>query len=208
MTIRTWTVKGVPVFDYERVQRITELWAGRAELSLKEILLLPMPARERMWFAWQTLNKEAQVELATRIIAWAVREYALPRYIAGAWAEAWLDGSDRSGEAAAKVRVVMEEELAKVEDEAETATVHRAWDNVTSAMRARRDLQAVILTAQAAESSAAGLYTRGCDFVAEAIGHARGTPKGLPGGLSDAVAYERQVAEAVAMLFEKREDQK
>lgn len=53
MTTRTWTVDDVlsykPCAAYDRA-RITELFAGRAALTLREILALDIPAADRVWW--------------------------------------------------------------------------------------------------------------------------------------------------------------
>jgi hypothetical protein len=110
--MKTWTVDEMlaehPCDRYNR-ERITELWAGKEALSLKEILFLNIPADDKLW----VINRPSSLpwDICSRwmfmVVERAVRKHALHCGIpeVETWAERWLSGEDQSAEAARVARV-------------------------------------------------------------------------------------------------------
>ena len=104
--MKTWTVDEMmeekPCAKYtEKV--IKNLWAGREQLSLIDILALDIPSADRMWAVWRqdTLTKDQEKSLLDKIVTRAVTNHALNCKIKAVekWAQKWLSGEDRSQEA-------------------------------------------------------------------------------------------------------------
>lgn len=99
--MRTWTVDEMlnewPCRAYNRA-RITELWAGRERLSLAEICDLPIPPKDIIWVGCIDPPSGWIDATVTR----AVTNHALHCGIPSVeiWARHWLDGSNRTAEAA------------------------------------------------------------------------------------------------------------
>ena len=106
--MKSWTIDEMlaerPCEEYTQ-ERITELWAGRERLSLLEILDLPILAKDIVWVICRrnALTPEQQAEWLECIVTRAIRNHALNCGIptVEAWAQNWLDGTDRSSTAAA-----------------------------------------------------------------------------------------------------------
>jgi len=106
--MKTWTIDEMlaerPCKEYTQ-ERITELWAGRERLSLRDILMLDIPSSDRIWVACRpgALTDQQQAAWLERIVTRAIIHHALNCGIptVEAWAQNWLDGTDRSNAAAA-----------------------------------------------------------------------------------------------------------
>ena len=78
-TPKTWTVAGMmtegPCYTRARVQ---ELWGRRKSLSLRQILTLKIPARDRMWVVWRpsAVTLTQRNTILERIVTRAVRTHA------------------------------------------------------------------------------------------------------------------------------------
>ena len=55
-----------------------------------------VPAADRLWVLWRLLPADLRRVAVERIVARAVRRYALPEPSTRAWAERWLSGEDRT----------------------------------------------------------------------------------------------------------------
>ena len=106
--MKSWTIDEMlaerPCEEYTQ-ERITELWAGRERLTLLEVLDLPISWADRVWVICRpdALTHEQKAEWLERIVTRAIRNHALNCGIptVEAWAQNWLDGTDRSNAAAA-----------------------------------------------------------------------------------------------------------
>ena len=92
-------------------------------VSPSEALELDIPAADRVWLLTRpgVLSPEQAATFSDRAVVRAVQTHALHcgrGENVRAWATQWLDGSDRSGDAARAVRVVLEEEAAAAAEEA------------------------------------------------------------------------------------------
>jgi hypothetical protein len=87
-------------------ERVLALTGGRSSLTLREVLALPVPPRDLVWLACHALDAETRQRWVERTVACAVTAHALHCGDAEveAWAWAWLDGSDRSADAADSAR--------------------------------------------------------------------------------------------------------
>ena len=106
--MKSWTIDEMlaerPCEEYTQ-ERITELWAGRERLTLLEVLDLPILAKDIVWVIClrNALTPEQQAEWLERIVTRAIRNHALNCGIptVEAWAQNWLDGTDRRSTAEA-----------------------------------------------------------------------------------------------------------
>lgn len=81
--------------------QLAALWAGREVLTPEDIAALDIAAVDRVWALSRMLEGTAAGRLATeRIVRRAVDRYALPHPATAAWARGWLDGTDRTLDAA------------------------------------------------------------------------------------------------------------
>lgn len=100
----SWTVEAIvklgPCYSEARIR---EVYAGRATLTLREILALDIPAADRLWVVWRprVLTPAQRQTVCDRIVERAIRSYALGEPTTKVWATRWLDGTDRSRAAAA-----------------------------------------------------------------------------------------------------------
>src|SRR5665213_206228 len=106
-TRKSWTVRQVfalgPCYD---LARIKSLFGARRTLTLAQVLDLDIPAADRVWFATQNRVLASAVRAAwiEGIVRRAVTQHALRCGVPAveAWAQGWLDGTDRSEAAAAR----------------------------------------------------------------------------------------------------------
>ena len=93
----SWTVDEMlaegPCAQYDR-PRITTLWARRERLSLREILDLDIPDRDKIW----VLTRHGWPAWIERLVTRAVRDHARRCGVREVeqWAARWLDGTDRT----------------------------------------------------------------------------------------------------------------
>ena len=85
-------------------KRVIELAAGRAAMSLPEIMVVGIPAEDRVWLACHLLPHHSLVQLAERWVERAIRRvYPDASRKWNRWADRWLSGEDRTEDAAAAV---------------------------------------------------------------------------------------------------------
>jgi len=105
--MKSWTVAEMkaegPCSKYT-INRLTELWAGRDQLTLLDICDLDIPDADKMWCAFRpaALTEAQRSELLDRIVIRAVTNHALHCGVpeVEAWAQKWLSGEDRTAAAA------------------------------------------------------------------------------------------------------------
>ena len=89
----TWTVREmVATGACYSAERIAELWAEREALTLRDILVLNIPAQDRLWACWRLLTTTQRVMVINRIVRRAVETFARPEPSTTVWARRWLDG--------------------------------------------------------------------------------------------------------------------
>jgi hypothetical protein len=101
--MKTWTVRQMQAEGAcYSVEQIRALWGKNRKLSLAQILVLDIPAADRMWVVWrpESLTPQQRQTVIERIVTRAVRMYALPALSTQQWATRWLTGEDRTREAA------------------------------------------------------------------------------------------------------------
>ena len=103
--MKTLTVDDVMAYEpcYTR-ERVAELFAGRTEMTIREICAVDVPATDRVWLLTQdgVLDADMRDRWITMIVTRAITNHALHCGIPGVerWAENWLSGADRSSDAA------------------------------------------------------------------------------------------------------------
>lgn len=131
--MKTWTVEEMlaegPCERYTE-QRITELWAGRERLSLREIADLEIPPEGVVWVACRPgaiTPEQVRAWLVDRVVARAVRNHALRCGVPEVerWAVQWLSGEDRTAAAAWAAAWAVRD-----------AAWDAAWDAAAAAVRA------------------------------------------------------------------------
>ena len=99
----TWTIDQMlaehPCAEYDRA-RITDLWAGRDAIATRDILVLDIPAVDRIWAALH--DPIIGPRVVERIVTRAVTTHALTCGVPAVetWARRWLSGDDRTQAAA------------------------------------------------------------------------------------------------------------
>ena len=99
----TWTIDQMlaehPCAGYDRA-RITDLWAGRDAIATRDILVLDIPAVDRIWAALH--DPIIGPRVVERIVTRAVTTHALTCGVPAVetWARRWLSGDDRTQAAA------------------------------------------------------------------------------------------------------------
>jgi hypothetical protein len=156
----TWTIDQIlacrPCPEYDRA-RVTALWAGRETITTRDILALDISAADRIWAALQDDSIAGRV--VERIVTRAVTTHALTCGVPAveAWAARWLDGTDRSGEAAEAAWVA-----AWVARAAWAAEAARAAE-VAEAAEAARTAEAAWVARAAAAAEVAGAAVRAAE---------------------------------------------
>jgi hypothetical protein len=161
--MRSWTIDEMlaerPCEEYTR-ERITELWAGRERLTLLEVLDLPISAKDIVWVICRNnaLTPEQQAEWLECIVTRAIRLHVLNCGIpaAEAWAQNWLDGTDRSSTAAKAAKgssrqrkewaaeVATWAAAAALEAEAEAEAAAAAWEAAAWASEAAGEAATIV----------------------------------------------------------------
>jgi len=103
--MKTLTVDDVMAYEpcYTR-ERVEELFAGRTEMTIREICAVDVRAKDRVWLLTQdgVLDADMRDKWITMIVTRAITNHALHCDIPEVerWAENWLSGADRSSDAA------------------------------------------------------------------------------------------------------------
>jgi len=103
--MKTLTIDDVLAYEpcYTR-ERVEELFAGRTEMTIREICAVDVPAKDRVWLLTQdgVLDADMRDKWITMIVTRAITNHALHCDIPEVerWAENWLSGADRSSDAA------------------------------------------------------------------------------------------------------------
>ena len=195
-------------------ERLERLWAGRAELSVLDMLGLGIPAEDRVWGACLpgALTPEALATWAEIILARAITTHALHCGIdeVEQWARRWLSGADRSIEAAARAaqaawagqaaeaaaRAAEAAGAAGAAGAAAQAAEALAWAATAQTARAagaaaRAALAAAAVSAAAAARAAEAPAARAAETAARAAAAA---------SAAWAVEYERQIEDLRGLL--------
>ena len=103
--MKTLTIDDVLAYEpcYTR-ERVEELFAGRTEMTIREICAVDAPAWDRIWLLTQdgVLDADMRDKWITMIVTRAITNHALHCGIPSVekWAADWLSGADRSSESA------------------------------------------------------------------------------------------------------------
>ena len=125
----TWTIDQMlaehPCAGYDRA-RITDLWAGRDAIATRDILVLDIPAVDRIWAALH--DPIIRPRVVERIVTRAVTTHALTCGVPAVetWARRWLSGDDRTQAAACAAGAAGAARAAGAAGAAEAARAARA----------------------------------------------------------------------------------
>jgi hypothetical protein len=130
-----------PCEDYTR-KRIEGLFSGRESITAEELAELDIPIEDKIWVFLHTKHAP---EITERIVTRAVTNHALTCGVSDVetWARDWLDGTDRSREAA------------RAADEAARAATARAAAWARAATWAAADAAWAAAAAAAADAAEA-----------------------------------------------------
>ena len=135
--MKTWSIDEMlaenPCEEYQNRALLETFWAAQERLSVLDVLRLEIPAEDRVWVATRPGALEPAVQsrwqevVVTRAINRALEIYDEPGFVA--WAQGWLDGTDRSAEAAraAAAAAWAEGAAAYAADAAAYAAAGTAW---------------------------------------------------------------------------------
>ena len=107
--MKTLTIDDVMAYEpcYRR-ERVEELFAGRTEMTIREICVVDVSAKDRVWLLTHdgVLDADMRDKWITMIVTRAITNHALHCGIPEVehWAREWLSGADRSSESAHAAR--------------------------------------------------------------------------------------------------------
>jgi len=168
--MKTLTIDDVMAYEpcYTR-ERVEKLFAGRTEITIREICAVDVPARDRVWLFTQdgVLDADMRDKWITMIVTRAITNHVLHCDIPEVerWAEKWLSGADRSSDAAhAAARVAA--------DSAYAAYVAADSANAANAANAAYAAADSAYAANAANAAYAAAYyvTEGEQQIADLLG--------------------------------------